>query len=651
MVEEERQELVSLQKCLEGIESNESDEQSGSDDQVGPVRHWKWMKWIAVTSMAFGSLYGFGKCFHQRLVNGTAINDVTRLYEMPQGAGVNLGGWLVLEDWFFSGSSGSFVMSQGVGQGQCLPPLLPHSDEPWPSEGVLAYHLNATKGKDQTVKIFEAHRREFLADDDLQKIAEKLGENSGEETALVPDPFYLDKIALATIPRKILVDFLHKASKHGLTVIFDLHAFPGGAQDGTYNTVWPNRPVFWNEKTQISKDPAAAVPLSTAGRWVVQALIKWVEALDPETQKAVRGLTLMNEPAHTNAWSHFAEEQNVLTWLSETSGDFRTSSLPAANVKLYVNLIETAFSAFEHSAVPWFLQTFTKEEQKTWAVADVHWYVAWSSGDCDGRSVEGGGFHCAAPMPQVKEKLHLCASSASQRLRHLFGDAQVSVTEFSAGTFHKARYACHDSQLLRAFIEEQVTSFQIMDKNVRRSSGNVKQGEKRSAVRWLPLRGIELGCGTGVAGFGLAFLGHQVLLTDIGAEQAAATQGNIAQNMQTLAATGGSAQYGHLDWRQLPERSQYGRFDLVLASDVIWHESLVEPFLQAVSWATSGPGAEEVILSHKARDQESIELFHKMLGPLGLALTSQVPSEQVLGEHGHPDVQLYHLRRVQAANK
>ena len=111
---------------------------------------------------------------------------------------------------------------------------------------------------------------------------------------------------------------------------------------------------------------------------------------------------------------------------------------------------------FEHSAVPWFLQTFTKEEQKTWAVADVHWYVAWSSGDCDGRSVtcliwwndrlnmfeqvwglwndplrsllfeswswcshnsnirklqtqtlpghqvEGGGFHCAAPMPQVK---------------------------------------------------------------------------------------------------------------------------------------------------------------------------------------------------------------------------------------------------------
>ncbi|CAK8999664.1 Pentatricopeptide repeat-containing protein At1g09900 [Durusdinium trenchii] len=109
-------------------------------------------------------------------------------------------------------------------------------------------------------------------------------------------------------------------------------------------------------------------------------------------------------------------------------------------------------------------------------------------------------------------------------------------------------------------------------------------------------------------GFGLAFLGHEVLLTDIGEEQAAATQGNIAQNQATLNAVGGRAQYGHLDWRTsgspallssadgvdederchrntlaLPERSRYGRFDM------------------AVAWATSGPGAEEVILSHKER--------------------------------------------------
>lgn len=39
-------------------------------------------------------------------------------------------------------------MSQKQGQGQCLPPRLSHADEPWPSEGVLAHHLNATKGQE-----------------------------------------------------------------------------------------------------------------------------------------------------------------------------------------------------------------------------------------------------------------------------------------------------------------------------------------------------------------------------------------------------------------------------------------------------------------------------------------------------------------------
>lgn len=113
----------------------------------------------------------------------------------------------------------------------------------------------------------------------------------------------------------------------------------------------------------------------------------------------MQGLTLMNEPAHTNAWSHFADERDVLQWLSATAQDFRGSKLPGYGVKLYVNIIETAFSQplgprnwcclalrFENSAVPWFSETFTKEERETWAVADVHWYVAWSNGACDGRT-------------------------------------------------------------------------------------------------------------------------------------------------------------------------------------------------------------------------------------------------------------------------
>merc|ERR1719215_2600266 len=50
------------------------------------------------------------------------------------------------------------------------------------------------------------------------------------------------------------------------------------------------------------------------------------------------------------------------------------------------------------------------------------------------------------------------------------------------------------------------------------------------------LRGLELGCGTGVAGLAFAFMGQQVVLTDKGVEQAAATRGNIAMNAGVIQA-------------------------------------------------------------------------------------------------------------------
>ncbi|CAK8999721.1 3-beta-glucanase 1) (Exo-1 [Durusdinium trenchii] len=645
----------------------------------------RWAKRLTVALIAVGSLCAVGYLGVRQSGTMERMYDdaVTELFTMPKGAGVNLGGWLVLEDWFFSGSSGSFVMSQKQGQGQCLPPRLSHADEPWPSEGVLAHHLNATKGQEETLKIFEEHRKYFMTDFDLDQIAQNgistirlpltwaafadaLAPLDGiyssydpeRESTLVPDPFYHDKVSLVTIPRELLAKFLRKAAEKDLKVIFDLHSFPGGSQDGTYNSIWPNKPVFWREHSKLNA--SSHVLLSTVGRWVVQGLISWVEQLDEKAKQGVQGLTLMNEPAHTNAWSHFAQEEDVLAWLATTAEDFRNSKLPKEGVKLYVNIIETAFSQFEHSAVPWFDKTFTKKEKETWAVADVHWYVAWSNGYCDGRTVEGGGFNCASPLSEVQGKLRSCAVGASQRLRRLFGPtAQVAVTEFSAGTFHMARYACHNSDLLRTFVAEEVNAFRSVTRHAARVA--VGQETRPGSDRGGKAEAMSVACGERIdpvgpavsesgecetKGFGLAFLGHEVLLTDIGEEQAAATQGNIAQNQATLNAVGGRAQYGHLDWRTLPERSRYGRFDMVLGSDVIWHESLVEPFLQAVAWATSGPGAEEVILSHKARDQESIDLFHKMLGPLGLRLAKEVPSEEVLGEHGHPDVKLYHLQRA-----
>ncbi|CAE7250949.1 exgA [Symbiodinium pilosum] len=665
------------------------------------------------------------------------VEDFVREFSMPEGAGVNLGGWFVLEDWFFSGSSGKLVSSEHrEGQGRCLPPLLHHVNEPWPSEGVLAFRLNASMGTKQTTRIFQAHREEFFQKEELQEIVRSGIDTirlpltwaafaDALETALVPDPFYPDIAAFATIPRAELASFLRHAARNGATVILDIHAFPGGSQQGTYNGIWPNRPAFWTENSKVGNP----VPLTEVGRWIVQALIQWAETLDPEAKKGIKGLTLMNEPAHFNAWTHFAQEDDVLSWLSEAADDFRKSMLPVQGVKLYVNMIETAFSQFERSAVPWFLKTFSQEEREQWAIADVHWYVAWDSGHCDGRTVKGGAFSCSAPLADVRGKLNWCAHDASSRLRHLFGKGLVAVTEFSAGTFHQARYACSDSKVVRAFLEEQVKAFRSdqiepffwtwkmpfgpnfepgwslkyllgLEKDHERALGCGEPASCSAVVidqlnaglcrkAWLgecnvPLTGtyrplkaawskavcrlergssetgheVELrghlpvlwtgGCAdlNWAVGLSFAVLGNEVLLTDIGDLQATLTQGNITQNQGSIAAAGGAATYATLDWRRLPQRDQYGYFDLVFAGDVIWHETLVEPFLQAVAWATSGPGAGEVILSHKVRDQESVALFQQMLSSLGLQIAKEVPSEQLLGQDGHPDVRVYHLKRV-----
>lgn len=170
--------------------------------------------------------------------------------------------------------------------------------------------------------------------------------------------------------------------------------------------------------------------------------------------------------------------------------------------------------------------------------------------------------------------------------------------------------------------------------------------EKVRACGKPQLRGLELGSGTGIGGLSFALMGQHVVLSDLGDIQGAATQANITQNLPQVAAAHGSASFEVLDWSKLPDRSCLGAFDVVFAGDVIWHETLVEPFLQAVSWATSGPGVSaEVLLSHKLRDQESVELFERLLVQAGLYIEKKVPTEQVLGEDGHPEVFVYHFRR------
>jgi len=150
-----------------------------------------------------------------------------------------------------------------------------------------------------------------------------------------------------------------------------------------------------------------------------------------------------------------------------------------------------------------------------------------------------------------------------------------------------------------------------------------------------------------VGGLSLAFLGQDAILSDIGELQALQTQGNINRNRTQIAAAGGSASYVELDWNRLPDRASLGPLDVVCGSDVIWHETLVEPFVQAVAWALSGPGPSEALLSHKVRDEESVLLFDRKAAEAGLVVERRVKTEELLGADGHPDVTIYHIRRRQ----
>mmetsp|Transcript_19662 Transcript_19662/g.34853 ORF Transcript_19662/g.34853 Transcript_19662/m.34853 type:complete len:593 (-) Transcript_19662:30-1808(-) len=409
------------------------------------------------------------------------VLDVVGMFPM---AGVNLGGWFVLEDWFFSGAYGRNVMSLvSTGQGVCFPPALTSTDEPWPSEGILAQRLLKKHGAGFAADAFKAHRDDYVHEEDLKEM-QQMGITSVRlplswaafadalaplhevysqhdpvtDTVIVPDPYYKDVASFATIPRAKIEVFLRQAAGAGLKVLLDLHSMPGGAQDGTYNGVWPLPPMFWNATSQLGQ---RKIPLTEAGLWISDKLIKWLEGLDPAAQAGVGGVCFMNEPGHMNAFKKFANETHILNWLAATSDLFRRSVLPSRNIHLYVNMMETAFQDFSASAVPWFFKTFTTQERRTWVVADAHWYGAWDYGHCDGRLDIGGGFRCNASEHELRKVMSGCTTGVAEGLKMRWGDdgGLMSISEFSVGTFQDARLACKDRAVLKIFLEEQLASF------------------------------------------------------------------------------------------------------------------------------------------------------------------------------------------------
>lgn len=390
--------------------------------------------------------------------------------------GVNLGGWFVLEDWFYSKSAGDHVghhvNTDDPGYdatAKCLKTetfvaevatmLSITQDEAnqlsRPRFGcecdLVNLLLQAGISEERIVELFWGHRRRYIRPVDFARIR-ALGirrvrlpltwclsydtpyvirgrDWHGQDTStvvrpgthVVEDPFTndpaFDPACMAcptdkwiSIPIRVVESILETAASYGIEVLLDIHAYPGGSAAGTFAGVWPLNPRFWTVHREENL------------RIMMTRLYDWMESLastNPAAYRALYGVTPLNEPAHMRGlielygmssydlrghptWAKAVTTQEVLKTLGVSVEEFRKrKGLVESRKQLVMNIIETAFPAlfggevsrgvfgasqsnkkgieavYEEIAI-WWKETTTVLERESWAVLDIHNYIAWN---------------------------------------------------------------------------------------------------------------------------------------------------------------------------------------------------------------------------------------------------------------------------------
>ena len=115
---------------------------------------------------------------------------------------------------------------------------------------------------------------------------------------------------------------------------------------------------------------------------------------------------------------------------------------------------------------------------------------------------------------------------------------------------------------------------------------------------------LELGSGCGLAGMAFALKGCHVVYTDL-PELVPHLSLNVERNL-------GRSNIVAFDWTEaLPKRLQETHFDIILATDCVYHSHLVAPFLAALR-AVSSPTA-TLLLVYERRDHLVIADFEDQL--------------------------------------
>ncbi|XP_062173221.1 uncharacterized protein LOC133878662 [Alnus glutinosa] len=156
-------------------------------------------------------------------------------------------------------------------------------------------------------------------------------------------------------------------------------------------------------------------------------------------------------------------------------------------------------------------------------------------------------------------------------------------------------------------------------------------------------RVIELGAGCGVAGFGMALLGCDVVATDQ-TEVLPLLMRNVERNTsRILQMNPGSDSFGsikveELDWGNKDHIMAVGPpFDYIIGTDVVYAEHLLEPLLQTIS-ALSGPKT-TLLLGYEIRSMSVHEQMLQMWKRnFNVKIVPQAKMDQTFQ---HPSIQIF----------
>lgn len=125
---------------------------------------------------------------------------------------------------------------------------------------------------------------------------------------------------------------------------------------------------------------------------------------------------------------------------------------------------------------------------------------------------------------------------------------------------------------------------------------------------------LELGSGTGIAGIvASATLAADVTVTDL-PHVVPNLQFNAEANAGVLAANGGAVHVAPLRWGHADDVEAIGRdFDLILASDVVYHDHLYDPLVQTLSLLLLGGRQKKMVfvMAHLRRWKKESAFFKK----------------------------------------